>query len=103
MNFKQVLMKVKGAHSKGIAEFSAFATQLLIVGVVLALTLTVLDKFGDQITDPNATAALGQVVAGISTLAGFIGVIVVVIVAAVILNYVGLFQGFGGGAGGRAR
>jgi len=73
--------------NRALAEFDTVAMGLVVVGVTLGLGITVLAKFKNQTTDTQAQNAVGQAISAIGDLAGWLGIVVIVVVAAVILGY----------------
>jgi len=82
--------------NRAFADFDKVAMGLVVVGVTLGLGITVLAKFKNQTTDTDAQNAVGQAQSAISDLAGWLGIIVIVIVAAVILGYLKMMRQSGG-------
>jgi len=71
---------------------------IVLVGIVLGIDLYILAEVNDEITDTDASTALNETISGLGGFAGWIGIIVVVIAAAIVLGIV--LSSFGRGAPG---
>lgn len=79
----------------GIGDMFPAVLAIVLVGVVLGIGLYILAEVNDNIDDGNASLALNETVIGLADLASWIGIIVIVIAAAIVIGL--LVRSFGGG------
>ncbi len=79
--------------TKGVMELGDLALGLLFVAIVIGTTLVVLEGFSDQLTAGGAAQnAVNDLADEVSGLVGWVGVIILVAVAAIIFAYVRFFR-----------
>lgn len=87
------------ANTKGVMELGDLALGLLFVAIVIGTTLVVLSEYSDKLTAGSAAQnAVKDLITEVTGLVGWVGVIILVAVAAIIFAYVRFFRR---GAGGR--
>ena len=72
---------------------------IVLIGVILGIGLYVLSQVESQISNNDAGTAVNTTISGLGDFADWIGIIVVVIAAAVIIGLVVRSFGMGGGRG----
>jgi len=89
---------IKSKKGQTVAGLQGIIWTLVIIGIMLVIGLTVLDKLKDT-TTANSTAetAANSTINAIADIPEWLPVIVVVVIAAVILGLVYFFRQSGGG------
>ena len=70
-----------------VGNIQGFIMAIVGVAVVLAVGLIVLGELKDSTTDPNATAATGEIITKLATVPTWIGIIIVVSLAFIVLGF----------------
>lgn len=95
-------MQIKLRKMNGIAEFSDLALGIMTVAIVIAVTLLVLSGFQNSpIIDADANASITALKTEVSNLVSFVGIVVLVVVAAILFSNLQVVRRFAGGFGGR--
>lgn len=92
--------KLRGAAavdsvSKGqmsISRLQAYAVAFVVIGVVLTVGLNVLGGVKDEINDSTAESGAANAIEGLSTFTNWLPLIALVVVAAIIISLVSMFQ-----------
>ena len=75
-----------------LATLQDNAIAFVVVGIALAIGLTIMSGVSEDITDGNASAAISDATSGMAALSGFLPTIGLVIAAVVVLSYVFLLR-----------
>lgn len=73
----------------GIPQLVTFAGALIVLGVFIAIGLYILSQIRGQIDDANSSAAINETIAAIAEIPGWMGILVVVVMAVTVLALVG--------------
>lgn len=85
-------MKAVNKRGQTLNTFMSLGIGLVVVALILAIGVTVLGKFKAASDDANATAVIDALITQIMELPDWVGIIIVVSVAVVIIGLVMLFQ-----------
>ena len=78
---------MKQLDNKAQANIQGFVMSIVGVAVVLAVGLIVLGELKDATDDGNATAATGEIITKLATIPTWIGILITVALAFIILSY----------------
>ncbi len=99
-NISRLKLVPKNKKGLGIGDIYPVVLTIALVGILLAIVLFILDEFGDQMTENSAAAnATEDIAEDFIDFIPWIGVILLVVAAAIVIGV--LMRSFGGGAGGR--
>ena len=84
---------MKISFTKGVMELGDLALGLLFVAIVIGTALVVLNEYADKLpAGSEAQNAVKDLIAEVIGLVGWVGVIILVAVAAIIFSYVRFFR-----------
>jgi len=85
---------LKDKRGMSLGDVYPAVLTLVLIGIILGIGIYILSEIDDQIADAEASDAINETMIGLGTFSGWIGVIVVVIAAAIVLGIV--LSSFGG-------
>ena len=90
MNIKNFVMKKKAQISSIISAVIAF----VVMGIVVAVGMSILGQTKTTVTDGNATAAIATVISSTNTMVGFLPIVAIALIGGVVIFLV--MRYFGG-------
>lgn len=89
----------KRAGQVSISRLQGYSIAFVVIGVVLTVGLRVLGGVKDQINDTSAEAGATNAIDGLSTFTEWLPIIALVVVSAIIIGLVSMFNNSGGSRG----
>jgi len=86
-----MISTLKSKRGLGLEDVSRIALTLFVVGIVIAVAITVIVEMKDNIESTDANASIDDIVSALGDLTDWMDIIVLVAIAAIILGLIFLF------------